>query len=120
MFKKDNGNCIFDDTISIPELSEVCYDFDVPDAIYTVKTSEDRFLDNVLTYIAGFIMRTLVDKEKCTYCYAYLTESKQRVSCQLINIKQLGGLVYPTFDIVTIVHIANRNMKFIVWTTQLN
>ena len=60
-FKKDNGNCIFDDTISIPELSEVCYDFDVPDVIYTVTTDDDRFLDNVLTRV-GQSLFTLFKK----------------------------------------------------------
>ena len=56
-------------------------------------------------------MRKLIEKEKCTYCYTYLTECKERVSCQLIHFKQLGGLMYPIFDVVTIVEIANRNMK---------
>jgi len=106
--RKDNGNSIFDDTISIPELTEVCCDIDVP--IFDA-SSNDRFLDNVLIYISGFIMRTLILKEKCTYCYTYLTECKERVSCQLINFKQLGGLVYPIFDVVTVVEIANRKMN---------
>lgn len=37
LFFKDNGNCIFDDTIVIPELTEVCYEFDVPQAISDLK-----------------------------------------------------------------------------------
>jgi len=61
--RKDNGNSIFDDTISIPESAEVCCDIDVP--IFDT-SSNDRFLDNVMIYISGFIMRTLILKEKCT------------------------------------------------------
>ena len=75
------------------------------------KSCDDRFLDNVLIYIGGFIMRSLVAKEKCTFCYTYLTECKERVSCSLINVKQLGGLVYPTFDVVSVIQIANRTFE---------
>ena len=56
-------------------------------------------------------MRSLVAKEKCTLCYTYLTECKERVSCTLINVKQLGGLVYPTFDVVSVIQIANRTLE---------
>jgi len=112
---QDNGNCIFEDSISIPELTDVSCEFEVPSVIENMMNSRDRFVDNILTYIAGFVMRILVRKEKCTYCYTYLTECKERVSCQLINVKQLGGLVYPTFDVVTVVHIADRKMKLSVY-----
>ena len=44
-------------------------------------------------------------------CYTYLTECKERVSCQLINVKQLGGLQYPTFDVVSVLQIANRTLE---------
>ena len=56
-------------------------------------------------------MRSLVAKEKCTLCYTYLTECKNRVSCTLINVKQLGGLVYPTFDVVSVLQIANKTFE---------
>jgi len=82
--------------------------------------SENRFVDSVLTYIAGYIMRMITKKEKCTLCYTYMTECKERVSCELINVKQLGGLVYPTFDFVSVVRITNRNMKLFLLLFQLH
>lgn len=69
---------------------------------------DDKFLDNVIIYISGFLMRKLMDKESCTYCFTFLKENKERVSCELVNFRQLGGLVYPIFDIVTIVHVTNK------------
>ena len=93
-------------------MTDVCCDLDIPlDSV----SHDNQFVDNVLIYISGFIMRKLIEKEKCSYCYTYLTECKERVSCQLINFKQLGGLVYPIFDVVSIVEIANRNMKLITF-----
>jgi hypothetical protein len=40
-----------------------------------------------------------------------MKESKDKVSCPLIDVKQRGGLVSPTSAIVSIVKIANRNVK---------
>ena len=31
-----------------------------------------------------------------------------RIFAKLIKFKQLGGLVYPIFDVVAIVHISNK------------
>ena len=83
----------------------------MPKAIADLPNCEERFLDNVLIYIGGFIMRALISKEKCTMCYTYLTECKERVSCHLINVKQLGGLQYPTLDVVSVLQIANRTLE---------
>jgi len=105
---QDNGNSVFDDTVSVLELSSVSCDLDL--SIDDVPNS-DIFVDTVITYISGFIMRTIIKKEKCTFCYTFLKESKNRVSCPLINTKQLGGLIYPIQDIVWIVNFANRHVK---------
>ena len=48
------------------------------------------------------------------YLLLYISHRVQRKG-KLINIKQLGGLVYPIFDVVSIVEIANRNMKLITF-----
>ena len=63
------------------------------------------------TLIPGFIMRTLLSKEKCMFCYTCLKECKKRVTCPLISAKQLGGLVYPIADVVSVVILANRNVQ---------
>lgn len=88
-------------------MSELTSDFDLDLEIPMESVKTNRFLDNVIIYISGFIMKKILDRENCTYCFTYLRESKQRVSCELINFRQLGGLVYPLFDIVTVVQIAN-------------
>lgn len=114
--RKDNGNCIFDDSIAIPDMSSVSCDIDIDiPADYGVQNN--KFVDNVLIYISGFMMKKLIDSEKCTYCYMYLTECKERVSCELINFKQLGGLKYPTFDVLAVVDISNRKMKLFFQNT---
>ena len=107
--RKDNGNCIFDDSLPITVLSEVTCDFEWN--IGNIICDSNNFTDNVIIYISGFIMRTLIKKEKCTFCYTYLKECKDRVSCPLINVKQLGGLINPIADVVSVVKLANRKVK---------
>jgi nitrate reductase beta subunit len=108
-YLQDNGNAIFDDSVSILELSSVSYspDWSIDEIIWNTNI----FVENVLTYISGFIMRTIINKEKCTFCYTYLKESRDRVTCPLITTKQLGGLIYPITDVITVVKFANRNVK---------
>jgi len=70
-----------------------------------------HFKKSVATPIPSFIMRTLLSKEKCMFCYTCLKECKKRVTCLLISAKQLGGLVYPIADVVSVVILANRNVQ---------
>jgi len=106
--RKDNENSIFDESISVIDLttidSELEFDLDVD----LKESSELPFVENVLIYISGFLMRTLIKNEPCTFCYTYLKECKDRVSCNLIESKQRGGLICPLIDAVNIVKIANR------------
>jgi hypothetical protein len=102
---KDNGNSVFDDTTTVLELCSVNCDFDL--SIDNIICGSNVLVETVLIYISGFIMRTLMKKENCLLCYTYLKESKNRVTCPLINTKQVGGLIYPTADVVFIVNFAN-------------
>jgi hypothetical protein len=107
--KKDNGNCLFDESLSILELSEVSCDLDLNAENICIQNSP--FVENVLVYIAGFIMRTIMQKEQCAFCYTYMKECKNRVTCTLIDKKQRGGLLNPICDVVSTVKITNRNVK---------
>jgi hypothetical protein len=59
------------ENILVLELFEVTCDKDL-----NLEGSEiiqgDSFVDYVMIYIAGFIMRRLIKKEKCMYCYTFL------------------------------------------------
>ena len=69
---------------------------------------DNQFVDNFLVYISGFIMRSVMRKESCDFCYLYLKECKHRMSCKLIEQKQQGGLICPIVDIVEVVRKSNR------------
>jgi hypothetical protein len=109
---QDNGNCIFDDTLSVLELTDVASDFDCN--IDEVICESNYFVENVLIYISGFIVRMLIKKEKCAFCCTFLKDSKNRVSCALISKKQRGGLIHLIQDVVSVVNFTNRNVKLIL------
>ena len=46
-------------------MTDVCCDLDIPlDSV----SHDNQFVDNVLIYISGFIMRKLIEKENCPSC----------------------------------------------------
>jgi hypothetical protein len=61
------------ENILVLELSEVTCDLDL-----SLEGSEIIQGDNVMIYIAGFIMRMLIKKEKCYTVLLYFFERKQR------------------------------------------
>ena len=104
--RTDNGNSYFDETLSLVDLTSVPdVNFDLN--LAEILSKENTFTENVLIYMSGFVMKTLLDSEKCTYCRMYLENCKDRVTCHLIENKQRGGLLQPIVDVVAIVKIAN-------------
>ena len=108
--RSDNGNSYFDETISLVDLSSVenRIHFDL-DLEWIIGNSENKFTENFLIYLSGFIMRTLLNNETCMYCMTYLKECKDRVTCSLIENKQRGGLIKPfnCWYIVAMAQVAN-------------
>ena len=49
------------------------YDFDLD---LKIKDSENYFTENLLIYMSGSIMRSILENESCTFCYVYLKEFK--------------------------------------------
>ena len=116
--RHDNGNCLFDEQTPILDITTPDCAFDLPLNVSLSNTSDEPFdplfVDNVLIYISGFLMRTLVKRESCNFCYTYLIECKDRLSCKLIEKKQRGGLICPVTDVVAIVQLANRKFETLI------
>ena len=67
------------------------------------------YKDNVLIYIAGNIEKKVICREKCIECIEDI-QSMERMSSDLLNIKNRGGLTIPSNDIVKIVKICYRDI----------
>ena len=67
---------------------------------------ESDFKKNVCTYMSGYIQRKLQSKHDCVYCEENLKNSETN-TCDLIEKKNLGGLVKPHTDIESIVNVTD-------------
>ena len=62
------------------------------------------YKENILAYIGGYIVKKLISSIKCSKCVDALIETNNRkvYYLNLINIKDNGGLVVPSRDVVKI------------------
>ena len=66
--------------------------------------SMSYYKENILAYIGGFIVRRLLEKLNCQECAAALLEKENILAYHnsLTNLKNRGGLVIPSIDVVRI------------------
>jgi len=75
-----------------------------------------KYVENVATYIAGFVIRKLLPRLKCAQCRSLLVDAADinAPSSSFLRLKDNGGLVTPSAAVVRIVHIAERNLRTVV------
>ena len=66
-----------------------------------------EYKDDCLVYIAGYIQKTLIKKEKCEDCKGKISNLKIVETSDLINIKNRGPLFIPSTEFVTVVRVAH-------------
>jgi hypothetical protein len=85
--------------------------------------SLSRFVDNVVVYIAGFVARRLNAKIVCDQCKNALTKNDSNDDCfqsdfALIHLKNRGGLVSPSSDVIAVCKSAERCIRNHIGTNQ--
>ena len=73
-----------------------------------------EFVEDVCAYIAGFVIRRLLPKVKCSDCQKLLTDPPVVNSCQLIILKDNGGLITPSQAVVKIIEHAEKYVRHLV------
>ena len=75
----------------------------------------EAVVDNIIVYIAGFVVRKAEKCIRCVDCRSVL--SKRSAECGrdtsnvLFNYRQLGGLTMPSDDVVKIVRFAELQLR---------
>ena len=67
----------------------------------TVRNTTE-FKSNIVVYLAGYVEKRILDKETCDDCKKEL-KSARTISCDLIDIKNRGGLMKPSQDVLKVV-----------------
>lgn len=65
-------------------------------------TTLSQYCEEVVLYIAGFVSRKLGKSLVCESCVGALFGFKENLMGSLINIKDRGGLAYPSDDVIKI------------------
>ena len=72
--------------------------------LYLLANSE--YKDNIVSYMAGYVQKSIVAKESCDVCKDILV-SQDRVSSNILDIKNRGGLTKPCEDLVRVVKVCD-------------
>lgn len=76
---------------------------DLKENIEVFTSTELTYMNNVIEYISGFITQKLLRTVSCHICLNVLTNTGHNVlNNTLLNIKNRGGLIKPSGDIVLI------------------
>ena len=72
--------------------------------------------ENILAFIGGYIIRKLSKKIDCSFCFEAMlsNESVKHRFLSLVALKDRGGLIYPSEDVLKILNISERVFKGIV------
>jgi len=81
------------------------------------------FAENVVVYVAGYVVRAVKSKLSCPICRRALTcnenlEDTYRSDFGLIHKKDRGGLVRPSDDVIAVCKSAERCMSMYTGTGQ--
>lgn len=55
--------------------------------------------EQIIGYIAGWVARALIKTIKCEMCVTELITNEKLRFHKLIDIKDMGGLCYPSYDL---------------------
>lgn len=70
------------------------------------------FIDNVLVYIAGFVVRSVTKRLRCVDCVDALTcEAVVGQTALLLTLKNNGGLLHASNDVIRIIHTAENVLR---------
>lgn len=68
-----------------------------------------KYIDNIVSYIAGFVIRTILKKSRCYTCPLLLTSETNNSS--LIETKNRGGLLSASSDVIDICKLVEKNFR---------
>ena len=131
--KSKYGNCLSQDHLDIMtypiktdeavNIISSDYDLDEMDSWVDVYERglnlESDFKANVSTYIGGYIQRKLEANYPCVYCKDFLESCTERHTCDLIDKKDLGGLVRPSLDVNSVVNVADKLLTQLIKETNI-
>lgn len=116
----EKGNCILLDDSSLLKISKKSFEEEEKEEqkLLTVRNKKmilypqnDKYVNDVVTYVAGFVCRKILKRGKCFSCPFYLlnqfdeSRDNEQNFYDLINVKNRGYLLFPSNDVIDICKI---------------
>lgn len=75
-----------------------------------------KYVANVCSYIAGFIVRRLIPKLKCSKCRELLVDASNLSTscCSFLQLRNNGGLIVPSTGVIRIVQVAEQHLRSMI------
>ena len=72
-----------------------------------------QYVQNVISYIAGFVVRHLLQKLKCSECRHLLVDAENvsAPTCSFLKLKNNRGLVVPSAGVVRVVQLCEQHFR---------
>ena len=107
------ANCVPQDTTSLLNVGVTESDQTVPSITFesalfdhtysNIKDGLSTFVEGILEYIAGWVVRSVTKNVSCQQCSLALVRPAQQSTSALLTLKNNGGLVVPSASVVRIV-----------------
>lgn len=105
----ESNAILYKDIISQPQTHHI------KDHDYIIVSDQNitmsNYIKEVVIYISGFICHILSSKIKCDICCNALFGDKKDFMTSLINVRDKGGLSYPSDDVILIALQTEKFMK---------
>jgi len=114
-----NVAALSSDDIACAEI--IAYDADADD-MFTPDNLTDaqslpalsQYVDDVCEYIAGFVVRRLLAKLKCTSCRQLLLALPSEPTGAFLQLRDRGGLVKPAPNVTAVICAAEKHIRLLV------
>jgi len=81
------------------------------DEMFLLNPNEIKYVNDVIEYISGFVVRKIIKKMSCSICVMAMIEKHVEVGLELIQVKNRGGLMKPSYDIIVLCKAAEQVFK---------
>lgn len=81
------------------------------DYLFCNRSKFSNFSLECIIYIAGFLVHKVNNKVKCNICISTLLGSKENLCNSFVNFKDIGGLIYPSDDVISICIETDKYIK---------
>jgi len=109
-------NSICNDDMTAEENDEESTREDIELDMSVPSEEESSFINNIVTYISGYVVRKICSHSSCSKCICKLMADEKDVEkiasdCSLLLKRDQGGLIVPSHAVISVCKIAENTVR---------